>query len=158
MRAQLEPVSRNGGRKIAVFEAQNFNEGRLIIVCLFLGKSTLQSPVSYSVIKNSEKNVKFRRCGTLRSSAIVSSRSSFGSRVGRVFVTFSSSESLSSSGDAIESSSESDNSSILCLLEGLWQFASLKMDYCIVLMDCVTADMLSFSFMSVDSSVSLDFC
>ena len=50
MRAQLEPVSSNGGRKIAVFEAQNFDEGRLIIF-LFLGKSTLQSPVSYSVTK-----------------------------------------------------------------------------------------------------------
>ena len=54
MRAQLEPVSSNGGRKIAVFEAQNFDEGRLIIF-LFLGKSTLQSPVSYSVTKKIRK-------------------------------------------------------------------------------------------------------
>ena len=61
MRAQLEPVSSNGRRKIAVFEAQNFDEGRLIIF-LFLGKSTLQSPVSYSVTKK----VKFRWSGTLR--------------------------------------------------------------------------------------------
>ena len=68
MRAQLEPVSSNGGRKIAVFEAQNFDEGRLIIF-LFLGKSTLQSPVSYSVTKTfRKKNVKFRRSGTLRGS------------------------------------------------------------------------------------------
>ena len=65
MRAQLEPVSSNGGRKIAVFEAQNFDEGRLIIF-LFLGKSTLQSPVSYSVAKKfRKKKVKFRRSGTL---------------------------------------------------------------------------------------------
>ena len=65
MRAQLEPVSSNGGRKIAVFEAQNFDEGRLIIF-LFLGKSTLQSPVSYSVTKKfQKKKVKFRRRGTL---------------------------------------------------------------------------------------------
>ena len=54
MRAQLEPVSSNGGRKIAVFEAQNFDEGRLIIF-LFLGKSTLQSLVSYSVTKKIRK-------------------------------------------------------------------------------------------------------
>ena len=54
MRAQLEPVSSNGGRKIAVFEAQNFDEGRLVIFW-FLGKSTLQSPVSYSVTKKFRK-------------------------------------------------------------------------------------------------------
>ena len=54
MRARLEAVSSNGGRKIAVFEAQNFDDGRLIIF-LILGKSTLQSPVSYSVTKKFRK-------------------------------------------------------------------------------------------------------
>ena len=31
MQAQLEPVSSNGGRKITVFEAQNFEERGLFI-------------------------------------------------------------------------------------------------------------------------------
>ena len=47
--------SSNGGRRIAVFEAQHFDEGRLIIFFLFLGKSTLKPPVSYSVTKTIPK-------------------------------------------------------------------------------------------------------
>ena len=42
----------------------SMKEGLLFF--LFLGKSTLQSPVSYSVTKKiPKKNVKFRRSGTL---------------------------------------------------------------------------------------------
>ena len=41
-RAQLEPISSNGGRKISLFERRNFNEGR-----------------------RGKRNVKFHRSGTL---------------------------------------------------------------------------------------------
>ena len=47
-RAQLEPISSNGGRKISLFERQNFNEGSLFNF-FFLDKRTSYMTVSYSV-------------------------------------------------------------------------------------------------------------
>lgn len=78
-----------------------------------------------------------------------------------VFVAFSSSESLSSSGDAkdslFDSLLESDKSSIPSLFGSLWLSASRTMACCIEFIDCVTHNMLSFSFRSVDANVSLGF-
>ena len=47
-RAQLEPVSSNGGRKISLFEQQNFNEESLFDF-FFLDKRTSYMTVSYFV-------------------------------------------------------------------------------------------------------------
>ena len=78
-----------------------------------------------------------------------------------VFVAFSSSESLYSSADAkdslFDSLLESDKSSIPSLFGGLWLSASRTMACCIEFIDCVTHNMLSFSFRSVDANVSLGF-
>ena len=64
-RAQLGPISSNGGRKISLFERRNFNEGSLFNI-FFLDKRTSYMMVTYSVKKEvGKRNVKFRRCGTL---------------------------------------------------------------------------------------------
>ena len=60
-RAQLEPISSNGGRQISLFERRNFNEGNLFNL-FFLDERTSYMTVSYS---GEKRNVKFRRSGTL---------------------------------------------------------------------------------------------
>ena len=59
-------ISSNGGRQISLFERQNFNEGNLFNF-LFLDERTSYMTVSYSgQKKGGERNVKFRRSGTLK--------------------------------------------------------------------------------------------
>ena len=57
-RAQLEPISSNGGRKISLFERQNFNEGSLFN---FLSgqKDIVHDGKLFCVKKRAEKKCEF---------------------------------------------------------------------------------------------------
>ena len=54
LRAQLEPISSNGGRKFSLFERRNFNEGKLFTF-FFIDERTSYMMVIYSAKKGEKK-------------------------------------------------------------------------------------------------------
>ena len=66
-RAQLEPISSNGGRKISLFERRNFYDGSLInFFFLSERKDIVHEGKLFYLNKVRKRNVKFRRSGTLK--------------------------------------------------------------------------------------------